>query len=130
MDHPERPSERRVQPQPGFRLRELREARGWNQSEVARRAGTLSASQVNRFEAGVRIPKMDHLLALALAFGCTVSELLGDAATARTAGEVELLLAYRQLPLPARIGILDSVTRMATEFEAADRADQPPEAAE
>lgn len=48
------------------RLRELREARGWTQQELAGRAG-LSPISVTRYEGGGRVPDFDAVLALAAA---------------------------------------------------------------
>jgi transcriptional regulator with XRE-family HTH domain len=54
------------------RLRELREARGWTQQDLAGRAG-VSAISVTRYESGGRVPDFDAVLALAGALGvdCT-----------------------------------------------------------
>ena len=59
----------------GDRLFELREQRGWSQTEVARRA-RLSRSTVVNVENGVRSPSMPTLRRLARAFGVSLDELL------------------------------------------------------
>ncbi len=59
-----------------------RRARGWDQSDLARRVG-VGGSAVSRWEAGTRLPSLGHLLALARAFGCRVGDLLPDEALTR-----------------------------------------------
>jgi transcriptional regulator with XRE-family HTH domain len=50
------------------RLRELREARGWSQQELAERVG-LHMMTVSRFERGTLKPTWENALALAEALG-------------------------------------------------------------
>jgi transcriptional regulator with XRE-family HTH domain len=61
------------------RLRHLRERRGWNQNELAKRSGVAQAV-IHRLEAGVR--GVDHLSVgvarrLARALGVSVDHLIG-----------------------------------------------------
>jgi transcriptional regulator with XRE-family HTH domain len=55
------------------KLRELREAKGWTQTELAERSGTAQQSVAN-WENGTRVPALDSAQALCRALGvaCTV----------------------------------------------------------
>jgi transcriptional regulator with XRE-family HTH domain len=59
----------------GKRVRDLREAKGWSQEELAERAG-LHSVQISHVENGRNEPKLRTILWLAKAFGMTASELL------------------------------------------------------
>ncbi|NJP66665.1 helix-turn-helix domain-containing protein [Streptomyces spiramenti] len=59
------------------RLRELRRAAGHTLEAAAARLG-LSPAHLSRLETGLRQPSLPLLLALARAYGTTVSELLGE----------------------------------------------------
>lgn len=62
----------------GEKIRQLREARGWNQTELARRVGgSVKPQNIQQLEDGtVKQPR--YLTALANAFDMTVDELLSD----------------------------------------------------
>jgi transcriptional regulator with XRE-family HTH domain len=68
-------------PEVAPRLRELRRARRLSLEAAAARAG-LSPAHLSRLETGRRQPSLPMLLALARAYGTTVSHLLGEEATA------------------------------------------------
>lgn len=77
----------------GRRVRALREAREWNQSDLARRAG-VSNSYINRLESGQHHrPSQAQLAKVAEALGVSASELLGQPASASEdeARELEFL---------------------------------------
>lgn len=57
------------------KIRELREANGIRQSELASCLG-VSQNTVSQWETGARIPRVDMLKKIASLFGCTVDELL------------------------------------------------------
>lgn len=59
-----------------LRLRELREAVGISQREVARRL-KVTPGAVAKWELGYTQPTMDNILALASLLGCTTDALLG-----------------------------------------------------
>lgn len=61
----------------GWRVRQLREAKGWTQETLAGRAG-LDRSYVAGIEAGLRNPSTKALAKLARALGATLSELFRD----------------------------------------------------
>ena len=63
----------------GRRLKELREARGWSQSELARRAG-LTANAISQLEDldRPRWPLFPTLCKLAGAFDLTLDQLAGS----------------------------------------------------
>jgi putative transcriptional regulator len=56
------------------RLRELREAKGWTQADLAARIG-VSRKTINTIENGVFVPSTIIALRLARAFGRTVEQL-------------------------------------------------------
>ncbi len=58
-------------------IRYLREAHNMSQSELARRLG-VTAQAVNKWEAGVNVPKLKNLRAMVVIFGCTMDDLCGD----------------------------------------------------
>jgi transcriptional regulator with XRE-family HTH domain len=61
----------------GWRVRQLRESKGWTQETLAGRAG-LDRSYVAGIEAGLRNPSTKALAKLARALGATLSELFRD----------------------------------------------------
>lgn len=71
-------------------LRELRDAAGLSQEQVAEATG-ISVSQISRYEAGERDPKLAHLEAIAGLFKVTVGRLLGE-------------------PVPIRVPLLSAVS--------------------
>ncbi len=58
------------------RIAEARQAAGLSQRQLATHSGIAQAT-LSRIEQGTRIPKMNEIVALAWALGCTVSELTG-----------------------------------------------------
>lgn len=58
------------------RLRELREARGLSQSQLAQLVG-VDQSDLSHIEAGRHDPRLDTALKLARALGVSVEELVG-----------------------------------------------------
>lgn len=61
----------------GERLRRARESRGWNQRELARRAGVAN-SAVSRLEGNEAVkPDFDTIVKLAIALECTLDYLAG-----------------------------------------------------
>ena len=59
----------------GAHLRELREAKGWNQRELSELAG-LRPATISHLEQGVREVRMIHAIKLARVFGISVDELI------------------------------------------------------
>ena len=57
-----------------MRLKELREAKGYKQSEVAE-AADVTQQAVARWESGDQNPRADKLPILAKLYGCTIDEL-------------------------------------------------------
>ena len=60
------------------KLARLRKAKGWNQQDLAIRAG-IHAITVSEIERGVTDPKQSTLEALAAALGVTVNDLINGA---------------------------------------------------
>lgn len=83
-----------------YRIKELREARGWTQSELADRCGTTQQA-IQRYETGAREPRTGVVTEMSAVFGVTISYLLGlddDPAPhglRLTPEEQELLDCYR-----------------------------------
>lgn len=79
------------------RIRELRTARGWRQSDLAKKLNTTPQS-VARYETEERGLDVDTILALCDIFGCTADYLLGRSllpTSDLTEEEAALLLAWR-----------------------------------
>lgn len=79
------------------RIRELRTARGWRQSDLAKKLNT-SQQTVARYETEERGLDVDTILALCEIFGCTADYLLGRSLLPTadlTEEEAALLLAWR-----------------------------------
>ena len=80
-----------------LRLRELRIENGMSQAEVAEKIHVTTVVY-NRYERGIRQPKLETILALSSLFGVTVGQLLGvEERDALTQEELNLLSAYRKL---------------------------------
>ena len=60
----------------GQRIKKLRHAKGWNQTELGQRIG-VSKQQVMRYETkGIRTMRVHRLYDMAAALGCSVSDIL------------------------------------------------------
>ena len=59
-------------------IRWRREAKGLSQSELARQCD-VTASAINKFESGLKVPSLVKAVALAKALGCSLDELEGSA---------------------------------------------------
>jgi transcriptional regulator with XRE-family HTH domain len=59
----------------GSKIKRLREAKSWSQSELTRAAG-LTHGLVSRLEDGIGNPSLKTLAAIAKALGVTVSKLV------------------------------------------------------
>jgi transcriptional regulator with XRE-family HTH domain len=80
----------------GNRLRELREARGLSQEELADKVGS-SEPQIWRYEHNKGNPTKDVLERLADFFGVSVDELLGrDRSNDLSAKEIAAITAWRR----------------------------------
>lgn len=64
------------EPEKGERIRELREAKGWTQLELAKRAGVTPQS-VSRWEQGQSNPRLDQLTRVAEALDVDLSAFAG-----------------------------------------------------
>jgi transcriptional regulator with XRE-family HTH domain len=56
------------------RVKELREARGWSQGQLAEKAG-FDSGYISLIEAGKRVPKLENRRKLADALGVAITEL-------------------------------------------------------
>ena len=65
----------------GNRIAELRIARGWSQTELAKRAGLGSKSLISYYELGERYPSCESVIRLADALGVTTDYLLRGASS-------------------------------------------------
>jgi transcriptional regulator with XRE-family HTH domain len=126
------------------RIRDLRQARGWTQTELAERSG-LKQGTITNLETGARDnPTRDTLAKLAGAFGITVQELLGNdildgpfpAANLRDLGLTDAFLAryarlWVDLPRDQRawlighLRIVADAERRIRALEAAAADDEP-----
>lgn len=62
----------------GTKLRQLREQREWNQTELTRQLGLSHPGYVNKLEAGRRAPSLDLIVQIADLFGITTDYLTLD----------------------------------------------------
>ena len=86
------------------RIRELRQARGWRQIDLAERLNTAK-SVISRYETESLGLDGDLICALCDLFGCTADYLLGRSVSPEpviSASDAELLRTYRALPLEIR----------------------------
>ncbi len=86
----------------GRRVREIRQARGWTQSDLVQASG-LSLSYITKLESGyVRSPQWATIQRLATVLEVPVERLLGQSTTDVPHGETRQILAPVELRLVAR----------------------------
>lgn len=61
----------------GQRIRQLREERGIEQSDLADKLGYKSQSTISKWESGINLPTGKKLIALAKIFGTSTNDILG-----------------------------------------------------
>ena len=89
------------------RIRELRQARGWRQQDLADKLH-LKKNTVSRYETGSLGLDSDDINTLCDIFGCTADYLIGRSAvpySAVTDADAQLLQTYHALPLEIRRAI-------------------------
>ncbi|RNF84527.1 helix-turn-helix domain-containing protein [Montanilutibacter psychrotolerans] len=111
----------------GTTLRLLAKARGLNATDIATAIPRAGVATVSAWLQGEKLPGKDQLDALARTFGVPAGALLAELASsldpARTAGEHELLAAYRALDSRQQGALLEVATSMAgTPRKSAPRA--------
>ena len=72
-------------------IREIRESRGLNQTELAKRAG-LQRSAIGHFETGRRKPSWDNILKLANALEVSVDQIMGQTTTVGVTASLQSVL--------------------------------------
>lgn len=75
----------------GENLNRLRRDKGWNQEELADRAG-ISLGQVSKIERNKDKPKLDTIYSLLNALGCSPNALLNDVSETSVDGRLEMAL--------------------------------------
>jgi len=103
--------------QVGGRIRQLRVAFGWTQSELARRIG-VTENAVTQYETGRAMPKPVNLQRVAEAFETSVEWLMTggdeeDVVRAHTTAEAAMLREFRKLPLEQQGFALAALQGMA-----------------
>ncbi len=86
------------------RIRELRQARGWYQTDLAEKLKT-APNTISRYETGQRQLDPETICMLCDLFGCTSDYLLGRSfspAPVISDADAELLQIYHELPLEIR----------------------------
>ena len=107
----------------GERLRTLRKARNWTQSDLARASG-LTRSHISRLEAGaIQLPSRDRLHRLAQTLGTTPDDLLtaaGYRLEEHTADELPDLPVYLRLKYdvddPRTVAAIAAIVERMREF--------------
>jgi transcriptional regulator with XRE-family HTH domain len=114
-------------------LRLLALARGLNAADIATAIPRAGVETVSAWLRGEKSPGRDQLDALARTFGVPVGALLSELAStfdpARTAGEHELLAAYRALDTRQQGALLEVACAMAGNARRRSRADDAPRSA-
>lgn len=107
----------------GDRLSRLRRAKGWNQSELARRMG-LKGSQISKLERGSVTPRADILPRLSEVLGVSADYLL----TGRSFGEMQRdyrirdrVEALETLPEPQRNHLVEFLDALVSAHEVLKR---------
>lgn len=86
------------------RIRELREANGWTQTQLGKRIG-VAKTTITGYEREDRQPTPATICALCDLFGCTADYLLGRSASPQpviSPEDAAVLEAYHALPLEIR----------------------------
>lgn len=102
------------------RIRELREANGWTQTQLGKRIG-VAKTTITGYEREDRQPTPATICALCDLFGCTADYLLGRSASPLpviSPEDAAILDAYHALPLELRRavdGILEPYRAAASE---------------
>jgi len=76
-------------------MREIREARSWNQRDLARRL-EVHAREISRWESGAQLPPLHRLLQMAEALDVEPGDLLGRGAVPRGGLGARLQAAHRR----------------------------------
>ena len=101
----------------GTTLRLLARARGLNATDIATAIPRAGAATVSAWLRGEKLPGKDQLDALARTFGVPAGALLAELAStfdpSRTAGEHDLLAAYRALNSKQQGALLEVASAMA-----------------
>lgn len=111
-------------------LRLLALARGLNAADIATAIPRAGVETVSAWLRGEKSPGRDQLDALARTFGVPAGALLSELAStfdpARTAGEHELLAAYRSLETRQQGALLEVACAMAGNARRRPRAEKAP----
>ena len=95
------------------RIKELREARGWSQAELAQRAKIRGASSISELERGKGNPMLSTLSAIADALGVHVLELFIPPEGSEVAEIVNLLMQMDEAERAALLHLLRLLQRRA-----------------
>lgn len=79
-----------------YKLKALRDLRGWSQDELAKRLG-VTRSAIGNWEQGTREPDFEALESIADVFNCTICYLVGGEPMELSAVEIEIIEAYRRM---------------------------------
>ncbi len=100
---------------PRKKIDELRKARGWSQSKLARELGISETAVYNWYNDSNSMPTVWTLQDACDLFGITMVDLFADAETDKlTPNEIHFLEMFRQLP-PARQESVLAVIRSLTD---------------
>lgn len=95
-----------------LRLKELRERRGYNQTELGNKMG-INPNRISNWEIGAnKSPSVDVLRGFCIALGCTADELLGLTEIELNADELWCLEHYRKLGVERRRAIREMIATL------------------
>lgn len=95
----------------GERLAQLREAKGWSQTDLAGRAG-MKPSAVSHFECGRREPRLANVMRIIEALRCDANELLGTSHMGRLREACEMYEAVRQHISPSMWNLAEGLAQV------------------
>lgn len=96
----------------GENLRRLRGAKGWTQHELARRAG-IKLAHISTLEKPDANPKLETILSLMEALGCTANDLIRPATISNLSGSLKVSMeAVATLPARDKLLVIQLIDKV------------------
>ena len=91
------------------KLKEIRKSRGLTQLEVSQKL-RIARTTYTEWERGINEPSIDKLLELAIIFGCSVDDIIGNEKSANSFNELnELARIISELPQDKQKQVMDFI---------------------